>query len=172
MIDEYKFHQSVFQRKFIVFLIIAIVLFLVYLFGLYLPLFNSDIKVPFMIFAVTVCIFWVYFSYRNMRYYTIVFKEISKHEAALFESESYVELILLTRNATFKSLHVISIAQFVMSMMALMKWVLLLIYTLYSHVSFKHMNLSLLILIMIPIFSYVVYLIGKEFFVDKGKSNH
>jgi uncharacterized membrane protein (DUF485 family) len=62
MIDGYKFHQTVHQRRFVVLLVITVLLFLVYFCSIYMSIFNSEIRVPIIVAGILISGFWIYFE--------------------------------------------------------------------------------------------------------------
>ena len=162
VIDGYKFHQSVHQRRFIVLLVITVLLFLVYFCSMYMSIFNSDIRVPIIVAGILISGFWVYFEYSNMRYHTLLFEEISELEADLFDEVSVAEKKFIKWSTTVKLFESDVIAQFIISMVALVTCVLLMAYYVFTQINFQ--GEALIFVIIIPIFLIMVYVIKSDVF--------
>lgn len=162
MIDGYKFHQSAHQRRFIVLLVITVLLFLVYLCSIYMSIFNPEIRVPIIAAGILISGFWVYFEYSNMRYHSLLLNEITELETDLFDEVTVAEKKFVKWSTTVKSVESSVIAQFVMSMAALVICVLLMAYYVFTQINFQ--GEVLIFVIIIPIFLIMVYVLKSDVF--------
>ncbi len=170
MIDGYKFHQSAHQRRFIVLLVITVLLFLVYLCSIYMSIFNPEIRVPIIAAGILISGFWVYFEYSNMRYHSLLLNEITELETDLFDEVTVAEKKFVKWSTTVKSVKSGVIVQFIMSMAAMVIWIILSINYIDSNTDINLFNGLLILMMLVPLFLIITYVLRNEFSPIKEKT--
>ena len=170
MIDGYKFHQSAHQRRFIVLLVISVLLFLVYFCSMYMSIFNPEIRVPIIAAGILISGFWVYFEYSNMRYHSALLKEISELEKDLFDEVSVDEKKFVKWSTTVKSFDIYGLSELIMSMATMVIWVILSINYINSNTDINLFNVVLILMMLVPLFLIIAYVLRNEFSPIKEKT--
>jgi hypothetical protein len=170
VIDGYKFHQSVHQRRFIVLLVITVLLFLVYFCSMYMSIFNSDIRVPIIVAGILISGFWIYFGYKNLRYHSALLKEIAELERNLFEKVSATEMKFAKWSTTVKLFDIYGISEFIISVAALVVWIVLSFNYINANTDMNPYNGILILMMLVPLFLIIAYILRNEFSPIKEKT--